>query len=129
MKAQFHAISVIEYVTGVASRLSSKRFVSTKLRPPFNSSYQQTLGSALSRFWRFVLLGVPAMPIGKPLAPSVFDDNQVHVLTEAFEEALRLTDITDRTSWRAEAIADRIIATFGTGERDPKQIARAAVEN
>lgn len=50
-------------------------------------------------------------------------------MIEAFEEALRLADIKDRTCPRAEAIADRIITTFEIGERNPVRIARATVEN
>lgn len=69
------------------------------------------------------------MEIGKPPACSAFSGDQVAVLTEAFEEALRLADIKDRTCPRAEAIADRVITTFELGEREPKRIARAAVEN
>ncbi len=69
------------------------------------------------------------MQIGKLPGCSVFNEDQVHVLTEAFEEALRLTEIQDRTSLRAESIAERIITTFEIGERDPKRIARLAAEN
>jgi hypothetical protein len=58
-----------------------------------------------------------------------FDDLQVHVLTAAFEEALRLTDIVDRTGLRAESVAHRIIDLFKTGETDPRTIARLAAQN
>jgi hypothetical protein len=59
----------------------------------------------------------------------VFGEEQVAVLTAAFEEALRLTEIEDRQSLRAEALADRILSSFEVGERDPKRIARMAAEN
>lgn len=69
------------------------------------------------------------MQIGKFPGVSLLNEDQIHTLAEAFEEALRLTDTKDRTCPRAEAIVDRIITAFEIGERDPKRIARAAVEN
>jgi hypothetical protein len=69
------------------------------------------------------------MQISKLQGCSVFDEQQVQIMTEAFEEALRLSEIEDRSSLRAESVAERIIVSFKLGERDPKRIARMAVEN
>jgi hypothetical protein len=72
---------------------------------------------------------VSAMQISQLPACGVFDEQQVQALTEAFEEALRLAEIQDRESLRAESLAERILASFKVGERDPKRIARTAAEN
>jgi hypothetical protein len=74
-------------------------------------------------------VGSNAMQIGKLLGCGAFDETQIAVLSEAFEEALRLSDIKDRAGLEAEAVAHRIITTFEIGERDPKRIARMAAEN
>jgi hypothetical protein len=57
------------------------------------------------------------------------DDIETKILATAFEEALNLADITDRTSLEAEAIARRILLLFKMGERDPKQMSFEAVGN
>jgi hypothetical protein len=57
-----------------------------------------------------------------------YDEQQVKILTDAFTEALRLSDII-RSDLRAEAIAHRIIGQFLIGERDPMKIARVAAAN
>jgi hypothetical protein len=69
------------------------------------------------------------MQVGHLSSRGVFDEQQVQILTEAFEEALRLAEIQDRESLAARAIAERIIAYFKFGERDPRQMARMAAEN
>lgn len=68
------------------------------------------------------------MEVGKLLGCCVFDEQQVHLLSKAFDEALRLADIEDRSGEQAEAVAQRIITTFQVGERDPKRIARIAAQ-
>lgn len=69
------------------------------------------------------------MPIRSLLSANSFDEYQSKTLTDAFEEALRLADVADRTSLPAEAIAQRVIVLFKTGEKDPKDIARLAAGN
>lgn len=69
------------------------------------------------------------MPVLTPSCSSAFDPQQIQIMKEAFERALRLSFIRDRTSLRAECVARRIIYSFVAGERNPSQIARMATEN
>lgn len=73
--------------------------------------------------------GENPMQLSELLGCCAFDEQQVLLLTEAFEEALRLADIQDRGSLRAESVAERIIWFFKVGESDPKRIARMVTEN
>jgi hypothetical protein len=69
------------------------------------------------------------MQVAFPTETGVFDDRQVSILSEAFEEALLLLELKDRSCISAQALAIRVIAHYSKGERDPKQIARKAAEN
>ncbi len=60
---------------------------------------------------------------------SCFDEDQIKILFDAFEEALFLAQITDRTGPQAEAIAQRVIEVYRGGERNPKHICRQAAAN
>ncbi len=69
------------------------------------------------------------MAIRSLLRDGIFDDRAIAILTEAFEEALRLANVSDRLSPQAEALAARIIVLFGQGEDDPEHIARIAADS
>jgi hypothetical protein len=68
-----------------------------------------------------------ALPIFRLLERGAYEPGDIEILTEAFEEALRLAGVEDRTTVAAEMIAQRVIAQFEKGETDPKRIAERAV--
>jgi hypothetical protein len=61
--------------------------------------------------------------------PGVYDQRQLSILRQAFEEALRMHEIEDRSDIRAETIARRIISYYARGENDPIKLARVASAN
>jgi hypothetical protein len=63
------------------------------------------------------------------MEPGVFDQRQLSILRQAFEEALRMNEIEDRSDIRAETIARRIISSYVRGEDDPIKLARVASAN
>jgi hypothetical protein len=63
------------------------------------------------------------------LSSGAFDDCQAKTLTQAFDEALRLSAIDNRDGLHAEAIAQRVILLVKAGETDLKDIARLAAAN
>ena len=67
------------------------------------------------------------MPIFSLIQRGTYDSRDVQMMVKAFDEALRLACVTDRTSRRAELIALRIIAQFEKGETDTKRVAQLAV--
>jgi len=69
------------------------------------------------------------MPILRLLKGSPYGPREIEVMTKAYEEALRLLNVTDRTSPIAESIAQRTIALFfWSGETDVLAIAQAVSE-
>jgi hypothetical protein len=74
------------------------------------------------------MLAHPFSPKSSHNSRCVYDEQQVKILTDAFTEALLLSDII-RSDRRAEAIAHRIIGQFLIGERDPARIARITAAN
>ncbi len=52
------------------------------------------------------------MQICKLPSCGVFDQDQVKILAAALDEALRLSEINDRSELRAASVAQRIITTF-----------------
>jgi hypothetical protein len=60
---------------------------------------------------------------------SVFNERQLSILRQAFEEALRMNEIKDRSDIRAQTIARRIISSYALGERDPINLACTASRN
>ena len=58
------------------------------------------------------------MPIYRLLRGSAFAPDDVKVLSDAFEAALRELNLIDRTDPATEMVAKRIIALAERGERD-----------
>lgn len=69
------------------------------------------------------------MPAHVFLDSKTFDEKQLKLLVDAFEEAIFLADISDRNSREAESVALRIIRQYVAGERDPRRICRQAIAN
>jgi hypothetical protein len=67
------------------------------------------------------------MAIRKFLDRGTFDAHKIQIIIPAFEKALRLADVNDRTSLVAQLIARRVFAEFEKGEVDPKRIARLVI--
>lgn len=69
------------------------------------------------------------MPNRKSIARSTSDAAEIHILTEAFELALDLGAIESRASPQGALLAQRIIHSFQSGERNPQVIAKKAAGN
>jgi hypothetical protein len=69
------------------------------------------------------------MPILRLLKKGSYEPNDIQIMTQAFEEALRLAGVSDRTTIEAESIARRVIRQFEGGVTDPALIAREAADN
>lgn len=67
------------------------------------------------------------MQIQKLVERGAFGPREIEIMTAAYEEALRLTGLTDRTSPRAASIAQRVIVLFEKGEDDATRIAKLAI--
>lgn len=67
------------------------------------------------------------MPIFRLIQRGTYDPGDIRIMAHAFDEAIRLACVTDRTSQRAELIAARIVALFEKGETDSKRIAQLAI--
>lgn len=65
------------------------------------------------------------MPILRLLQGSPYGPRDIEVMTKAYQEALRLLNVWDRTTPIAESIAQRTIALFSSGETDALLIARS----
>lgn len=68
------------------------------------------------------------MPILRLLQNGPFGPEEIGIMKNAHEEALRIAGITDRKTAAAEDIAWRVIGLFKTGERDPHLMAEKAAE-
>lgn len=66
------------------------------------------------------------MPILRLLPPSEYGPDEIEIMKRAYEEALKICGVADRTSAAAELLAFRVIALFKAGERDLQLIARRA---
>jgi hypothetical protein len=64
------------------------------------------------------------MAICRLLQGSAFGPDEIKVLSSAYEAALQILGLTDRTDPVTEPIAKKIIEIAQTGVRDPKQLAR-----
>jgi hypothetical protein len=64
------------------------------------------------------------MPILELFEGAAYEPRDIQIMTEAFDEALRLEGVADRTSVLAELIARRVLMQFQKGEVDPKRIAQ-----
>lgn len=67
------------------------------------------------------------MPIYRLLQDGQFGPREIDKITKAYEEALKMIGLTDRSSLAAEVLATRIIAAFQSGETDQHRIAEKAV--
>lgn len=63
------------------------------------------------------------MPILRLLKGSPYGPREIETMTQAYEAALCLCEINDRTSPTAELMARHVIGLFASGEDDPKKIA------
>lgn len=63
------------------------------------------------------------MPILRLLQGSPYGPREIETMTTAYEAALRLCEVNDRTSPIAELLAKRVIGMFSSGEDDPQKIA------
>ncbi|HTZ02435.1 MAG TPA: hypothetical protein VMC05_08890 [Xanthobacteraceae bacterium] len=66
------------------------------------------------------------MPIYRLLQQSAFSPEDIDRLGTAFEDALRVLKLADRSDPLSETIAKKLIEIAQTGERDPRQIRRRA---
>jgi len=68
------------------------------------------------------------MPIRKQAIEAAFEPDDVARLTSAYEAALNLLGLTDRTDPVTEIVAKKIIEIARTGERDPPKICARALK-
>jgi hypothetical protein len=64
------------------------------------------------------------VPILRLLRGSPYGPREIEIMTAAYQEALHLTGVTDRTSAVAELMAKSVIDRFSTGEDDPHELGR-----
>jgi hypothetical protein len=57
-----------------------------------------------------------------------FGPDEIKLMVDAFEDALRAADLPDRNDPRATTMAKRIIELTKTGERDPVKLRAAALQ-
>jgi hypothetical protein len=68
------------------------------------------------------------VPIYRLLKGSAFGPNEIEVLSNAFEEALRELNLVDRSDPATELVLKRIIDLARRGERDPVRLREGAVK-
>jgi hypothetical protein len=68
------------------------------------------------------------MPINRLLDAGSFGPDDIKVLNDAYEGALRALFLVDRNDPLTEIIARKIIEIGGTGIRDPVQISSTAIK-
>jgi hypothetical protein len=61
------------------------------------------------------------------LQQSAFGPEAIDVMVTAYEDCLRILDLTDRSDPLTEIIAKKIIEIAQTGERDPERIQKLAL--
>ena len=67
------------------------------------------------------------MAIYRLLQKSAFGPEEIERMTTAYEDALRVLGLTDRSDPMTEILAKKIIEIAQTGERDPARIRAKAV--
>ena len=67
------------------------------------------------------------MPIHRFLKKQVFGPEDIQLMTTAFEDALRVLQLHDRSDPVTEIIAKAIIDIAQAGERDPVQLRKRAI--
>jgi hypothetical protein len=68
------------------------------------------------------------MAIYRLLQEATFSPDDINRLTAAYEAALRLLRLTDRTDPVTEIVAKKIIEVTRNGERDPSHICARALK-
>jgi len=69
------------------------------------------------------------MVIYRLLQSEPFGPEEIACITIAYEDALRVLGLSDRTDPLTELVAKKIIEIAQTGERDPMQIRKRAIAN
>ena len=68
------------------------------------------------------------MPIYRFMKEAAYGPDATRVMTEAYENALHILRLVDRTAPVTEIVAKKIIEIWRTGERDAHRIAALAFE-
>ena len=68
------------------------------------------------------------MPINRVLQGSSFGPDDIRVLNEAYEDALRALYLVDRNDPLTEIVANKIVQVGRSGLRDPHEIAGMAIK-
>jgi hypothetical protein len=69
------------------------------------------------------------MPIYRLLRDHAFGPEEIKVLGDAFEDALRTLRLVNRDDPATEIVAKKIIELAQRGERDPERLRQAAVQS
>lgn len=69
------------------------------------------------------------MPINRVLQGSSFGPDEIRVLNDAYEDALRALYLIDRNDPLTEIVARKIVQVVQSGTRDPRQIAGMAIKS
>ncbi len=67
------------------------------------------------------------MPIYRMIRDGVFEPEAIERMAAAYEHALRVLQLTDRTDPITEALARKIIEIAEVGERDPDRLCQRAL--
>ena len=68
------------------------------------------------------------MPLSRYLQTAAFDDHATKAMGEAFEIALKLAGLNDRSDPLAELIAHKIIQVYRLGEHEPTKLSERALK-
>ena len=68
------------------------------------------------------------MPIYRLLRDHAFGPEEIKILGDAFEEALRTLRLVNRDDPATQIVARKIIELAQRGERDPERLRQAAVQ-
>lgn len=69
------------------------------------------------------------MPLNRLLKDGVFEPDEIRILNEAYESALRALYLVDRNDPVTEIVARKVIEVGQSGITDPAQIASRTVES
>ena len=69
------------------------------------------------------------MPIYRLLRDQAFGPEEIKILGDAFEDALRTLRLVNRDDPATEIVAQKIIELAQRGERDPVRLRQAAVQS
>jgi hypothetical protein len=68
------------------------------------------------------------MPITRLLQDTAFGPDEIAVLVAAYEDALRVLSLVNRTDPATEMVAKKIIELAKQGERDPVRLRERVIE-